>query len=78
MSFAVIKAPSTLAKEAREDKAINAAESDNIVEKVNKREDFKKQKELEEARKAGTVPAMKDEEGKFVLTANAPRRNLYM
>jgi len=30
----------------------------------NKREDWKKLKELEEARKAGTAPAMKDEEGK--------------
>jgi len=29
-----------------------------------KREDWKKLKELEEARKAGTAPAMKDEEGK--------------
>ena len=30
------------------------------------REDFRKQKELDEARKAGTAPAEVDEEGKFV------------
>lgn len=32
----------------------------------NKRVDWKKQKELEEARKAGTAPPEVDEEGKYV------------
>ena len=70
MSFTVIKAPSTLAKEARRSNAATAAETDDKVEKVNRREDHKKQKELEEARKAGTVPAMKDEEGKLVVVCS--------
>lgn len=43
---------------------------DNNEEEVpaagKKREDWKKLKELEEARKAGTAPAMKDEEGKDI------------
>ena len=37
--------------------------SSNPITKLN-REDWKKQKELEEARKAGTAPAEVDEEGK--------------
>ena len=32
------------------------------------REDFRKQKELDEARKAGTAPAEVDEEGRLVHT----------
>ena len=61
MSFMILKAASTLAKEA---KSRQHEEEEETTEKVNRREDHKKQKELEEARKAGTVPAMKDEEGK--------------
>ena len=47
--------PSVAAKRAK-------AEEDEPQKKS--REDWRKEKELEEARKAGTAPAMKDEEGK--------------
>ena len=57
MSFVLNEPPSLIAKEARQ-----TAEDDGPVKKS--REDYKKQKELEEARKAGTVPAMQDESGK--------------
>lgn len=40
------------------------------------REDFRKQKELEEARKAGTAPAEVDEEGRLVAAAS-PRPALF-
>lgn len=35
--------------------------------KKKSREDWRKAKELEEARKAGTAPAAVDEEGKFIV-----------
>ena len=57
MSFVLNEPPSLIAKEA-----IQTTEDDGPVKKS--REDYKKQKELEEARKAGTVPAMQDESGK--------------
>ena len=57
MSFVLNEPPSLIAKEA-----IQTTDDDGPVKKS--REDYKKQKELEEARKAGTVPAMQDESGK--------------
>lgn len=59
MSFVLNEPPSLIAKEAREKAALGEDEP-----KKKTREDYKKQKELEEARKAGTVPAMQDESGK--------------
>jgi len=50
-----------IAKEAKE-----RAEVDGDEPAKKSREDYKKQKELEEARKAGTVPAMQDESGKDI------------
>lgn len=41
--------------------------TDSTETKKQSREDWKKAKELEEARKAGTAPAEVDEEGKYVL-----------
>lgn len=55
MSFILNEPPSLIAKEGKQD-------GDEPVKKS--REDYKKQKEMEEARKAGTVPAMQDESGK--------------
>ncbi len=63
MSFQLNVPPSVV---ARLTKSVEN-EDENEVSKGKKREDFKKLKELEEARKAGTAPAMKDEEGKLVL-----------
>lgn len=40
--------------------------------KKKTREDWRKAKELEEARKAGTAPAAVDEEGKYVLFTCIP------
>ena len=60
MSFVLNEPPSLIAKEARQ----RAAEGEDDEPKKKTREDYKKQKELEEARKAGTVPAMQDESGK--------------
>ncbi|KAH3706706.1 hypothetical protein DPMN_066094 [Dreissena polymorpha] len=57
MSFVQNLPPSVVAKQARKE-----GEDDGPQKKS--REDYKKMKELEEARKAGTVPAMQDEEGK--------------
>ena len=37
------------------------------IETQNKRVDWKKQKELEEARKAGTAPPEVDEEGRYIF-----------
>jgi len=62
MSFTVSLPPSVVAKMAKSEDPGDGKEGDET--KTNRREDWKKMKELEEARKAGTVPAMKDEEGK--------------
>ena len=62
MSFTVSLPPSVVAKMAKSEDSGDGKEGDGT--KTNRREDWKKMKELEEARKAGTVPAMKDEEGK--------------
>ncbi|WAR22552.1 SLU7-like protein [Mya arenaria] len=56
MSFISNLPPSVVAKQGRTE-----GESDEPQKKS--REDYKKMKELEEARKAGTVPAMQDEDG---------------
>jgi len=57
MSFISNLPPSVVAKQAK-------TEGDSEEPQKKSREDYKKMKELEEARKAGTVPAMQDEEGK--------------
>ena len=60
MSFQINIPPTMVAR-------MSKAEGDETAEVEMgkpKREDWKKLKELEEARKAGTAPAMKDEEGK--------------
>ena len=59
MSFNLNMPPSEIGKLARSEQS--AGPGDRIKQS---REDWKKAKELEEARKAGTAPAMKDEEGK--------------
>ena len=59
MSFQLNMPPSAVAKLAK-----SAEGQDDAENEGKKREDYKKLKELEEARKAGTVPAMQDEEGK--------------
>ncbi|XP_064601916.1 pre-mRNA-splicing factor SLU7-like [Liolophura sinensis] len=60
MSFQVNQPPSVVAKVAKSE------EVDTGGGKKQSREDWKKMKELEEARKAGTAPAMQDEEGKDI------------
>lgn len=57
MSFTLNLPPSVVAKEAKSEKDEPQKQS---------REDWRKQKELEEMRKAGTAPAMQDEEGKDI------------
>jgi len=52
------------AKMAKSEEIEKTTEEGEAVAAGKKREDWKKLKELEEARKAGTAPAMKDEEGK--------------
>lgn len=56
MSFSLNLPPSVVAKKTKTE------EQDEPKKKS--REDWRKQKELEEMRKAGTAPAMTDEEGK--------------
>ena len=58
MAFSTSLPPSMVAKLAK-------TEGDGDEPQKQSREDYKKMKELEEARKAGTVPAMQDEEGKY-------------
>jgi ribosomal protein S25 len=60
MSFTINLPPSVVAKKTKSE------EQDEPKKKS--REDWRKQKELEEMRKAGTAPAMTDEEGKSVTT----------
>ncbi len=59
MSFQLNLPPSAVAKLAKSDEQMEMS-----TDTSKKREDWKKLKELEEARKAGTAPAMQDEEGK--------------
>lgn len=59
MAFTTSLPPSVVAKQAM-------TEEDSDEPQKKSREDYKKMKELEEARKAGTVPAMQDEEGKDI------------
>ena len=56
MSFSINLPPSVVSKKTKSE------EQDEPKKKS--REDWRKQKELEEMRKAGTAPAMTDEEGK--------------
>ena len=63
MSFQLNVPPSVVAQTAKLEKKLDA-ESIGDEPKRQSREDWKKLKELEEARKAGTAPAMQDEEGK--------------
>lgn len=58
MSFQINLPPSVVARQAKYE------QKEQDEPKKQSREDWKKMKELEEARKAGTVPAMQDEEGK--------------
>ena len=60
MSFQLNLPPSAIAAMAKKEESLEEAGTSS----GNKREDYKKLKELEEARKAGTAPAMQDEEGK--------------
>ena len=51
--------PSMVSKKVKKD-----TEEEGDEPRKQSREEWKKQRELEEMRKAGTAPAMKDEEGK--------------
>lgn len=64
MSFQVNVPPSVVAKLAKTEEEVSNDGTEEMATK--KREDWKKLKELEEARKAGTAPAMQDEEGKDI------------
>jgi len=65
MSFQVNIPPTMTARLARSEEEMEKPDEDETpAASGKKREDWKKLKELEEARKAGTAPAMKDEEGK--------------
>ncbi|XP_064630029.1 pre-mRNA-splicing factor SLU7-like [Lineus longissimus] len=64
MSFVLNMPPSVVAKKLKEEEDGGGGIDEGPPGK--KREDWKKLKELEEARKAGTAPAMKDEEGKDI------------
>ena len=61
MSFQLNLPPSEIGRLARSEQSAGGGERQK-----QSREDWKKMKELEEARKAGTAPAMQDEEGKWV------------
>ncbi|XP_046333941.1 pre-mRNA-splicing factor SLU7-like [Haliotis rufescens] len=60
MSFQVNAPPSVVAKLVKSEMSVEGEP------KKQSREDWKKMKELEEMRKAGTAPAMQDEEGKDI------------
>ena len=66
MSFQMNVAPSQMAKLAKEVEGSEEQGTEDDGPQRKKREDYKKLKELEEMRKAGTAPAMKDEEGKDI------------
>lgn len=59
MSFQLNMPPSLVAKKLKEEQG----QEDDEPRKQS-REEWKKQRELEEMRKAGTAPAMQDEEGR--------------
>ena len=61
MSFQLNLPPSVVAQATR---AESREELEEEGPKKQTREDWRKLKELEEARKAGTAPAMQDEEGR--------------
>lgn len=65
MSFQVNVPPSQLARLAQGAQE-EGTEEGTEEQQEKKREDWRKLKELEEARKAGTAPAMQDEEGKDI------------
>lgn len=54
--------PSLVARNLRKEKQEEGEAGEEP--KKQSREEWKKERELEEMRKAGTAPAMKDEEGK--------------
>lgn len=64
MSFQVNIPPTMTARMAKTEEMEKPPDDEEAPATGKKREDWKKLKELEEARKAGTAPAMKDEEGK--------------
>lgn len=67
MTFQPNVPPSMMTRMAREAEAASLSTEGGLEsEQRKRREEYKKLKELEEARKAGTVPAMQDEEGKYV------------
>ncbi len=51
---------------------------DSEEPKKRTRDEWRKAKELEEARKAGTAPALVDEEGKYVLTHICHNNNVFI
>ena len=67
MTFQPNIPPSMMVRMSLEAEASASAPTEGDVEAEQRkhREEYKKTKELEEARKAGTVPAMQDEEGKY-------------
>ena len=64
MAFTPTLPPSVIIRLAKAEEAEGGCPDDDTAKKGNRREDWRKMKELEEARKAGTAPAMKDEDGK--------------
>ncbi|KAK2143442.1 hypothetical protein LSH36_840g02021 [Paralvinella palmiformis] len=65
MSFQLNVPPSVISRIAKKAEESGTGEEDGTSQESAKtREDWRKLKELEEARKAGTAPAMKDEEGR--------------
>ena len=65
MSFQLNVPPSVIARLEKEAEQDGGAEGETDTQAgAKRREDWRKLKELEEARKAGTAPAMQDEEGR--------------